>query len=1174
MDLPLQLFDATLEDKHFVGWFLNGKKITVIDETLCRNIFIEGNFEDIYKITYTGIGSELVENPTEYYDSSDEIALNLPTKEGYIFKGWSLNGFTVTSIPSATKGDITLSTVYDYVKYNITYELDGGINNENNKPTYTLEVPYTPLKEPTKDGYNFLGWLLDGEIVTNINNERCEDVVVYATWELAPIYHNIYYNLNGGKVPTGTPTTYEEGKEHVLAMPTKEGYNFLGWNTSKDGKGETITKIDKTSTNDITVYAIWEKIVVISNIIYNLNGGTFVESVKTTYEEGTNYTLPTPTKEGYKFIGWYTNSNFEGNKVEEITEYTKGDQTFYACFELDKEVYTITYNLNGGTFAKEVLYNTRTEMTNDFINDYNAYYGAKTTIAGFFDDSYNYGILENFFKSNEYKEKWGWMKQYIIDVCSENGYSGLSSLIDENDSYHNNFLRANVHAFINANYRSEWPKSLDYSPVAIANGYITYLPGTSQEIIYEFTSLTENYTLPNVVRNEYTFIGWYDESDNLITEISAGTEKNIILNAKFKSIYEIYSITYNTNGGTLGSDAITEYIEKDNVILPTPSKLGYNFYGWYETSDFSTQKVTEIPVGNKGNKTYYAYFIKIDYTIKYDIPTDNPTKYNVDTPTFKLLPVEKQGYEFVGWYTSSGQLVEEIIVGSTGNLVLVAKYKVIVDETIKYTVTFIDENGELFGTQEVSHGTSASEILLGTYQGLDLAWYCDGNLYDFDQLLTSDITLNAYWRVIDDIFNTVFVEEVITKNVVMEQYFQTTMGEITASWKTSNSEILNTITGVVNPDYEDQIIKITGTFKINGVAMTISREVIVGKVNFKDLTNIQPVFGYFYSRMASSVVDEVAGATLDVINYGFARVTSEGTVDISELRYLEKILQLRQRGIRVLLCIGGYGTACKEFSDASYTKEGREKLAASILSVIEEYHFDGVDIDWEYPGYQTGRDVSIDRPNYTLLMAEIRRQLKAANPEYLVTAAIPGGKYGYTRYELGKLNSILDYFHLMTYDLQASGSATHHTGLFSGNGTPHGSVKQTVDTFSSNGVSKNKLVVGLAFYGRKFNTSSYKVGSTSSTTSASSITYTDIYNNYLVPIQNGSTTIKRYWDDTTKAPYIYDSSTRVWITYDDPESIKAKCEYVKAHNLGGVMFWDYGEDQTYQLIYAIHDNFR
>ena len=1175
LDLPITLYDANLPGKHFEGWYINGNKILNITKTFLGDITLTANFEDIYKITYLGVGADLVSNPKSYYPSSGEINLEIPVLEGYIFFGWYLNGVTVKAIPENVTGDITLITVYNYVEYNIEYILDGGVNNDKNKPTYTRESTYISLKDPTKEGYVFTGWMYEGEIVKALETSLCKNITVTATWELAPVYHNIYYMLNGGKVESGTKTFYQEGVESVLPIPTKEGYIFKGWNTSNDGMGEYVTKIKETDTGERTFYAIWEKIEVYSQITYELNGGKNPTDAKDKYLEGALYELPQPTKENNIFMGWYLNSDFSGDRLFVISEVAKGDITLYAKWESTIKAFTITYNLNGGEFSKELPYNTREEMVNDFIKDVNAYYGTSVSASSFFDDSYNFSSsLESFFKSASYSSKWGWMKQYIIDVANTIGYSNVSDLLDESATYHNNVLRSNVYAFINGVCRNDWPKSIDFSLIEYKDGYVSYLPGNSIEVIYEYYSLDEDYTLPNVIRNEYTFLGWYDESDNLVTVIKAGTEKDIVLNAKYESVYEIYTITYHLNGGSFTGSAMTQFIEKDEIILPIPVKEGYKFYAWFESADFTTGEVFEIPVGTKRNIELYAYYDKVTYKISYDVETTNPTTYMIDTPTFKLVDPVKPGYEFLGWYTDSGIKVEEIKVGSTGNLKLNAKFVVVVDDNIKYTVTFIDAEGNIFSTQEVSHGRKASEILLGEFNGLDLSWYLEGEIFDFDSIITRDITLNAYWTVIDDIYNTVFNTDIITDNVNIEQYYQTTSGEISVSWKTSDASMLNTITGVVNPGYADKDIKITATFKIGGVAMTLARYVTVGKVNFKDLSNIQPVFGYFYSRMASAEVDEVAGATLDAINYGFARVTSDGLVEISELKYIEKITALRKRGIRVILCIGGYGTACKEFSDASFTEEGRKKLANSILEIIEEYHFDGVDIDWEYPGYQTGRDVSIDRPNFTLLMQEIRNTLKKANPEYLVTAAIPGGKYGYVRYELTKLNNILDYVHLMTYDLQSSGEASHHTALFSGSGTPHGSVKQTVDLFYSQGVSKRKLIVGIAFYGRKFNTSKHYLGSASSTTSAQSITYTDIYNNYLVPIKNGSTTITRYWDNTSMAPYIYDSSTRVWITYDDPESIKAKCEYVKDNNLGGVMFWDYGEDQTYQLIYAIHDNLR
>ena len=1174
-DLPLVLHDATLPGKQFEGWYINGNKVLNITKAFLGNITINANYEDIYKITYSGVGADLVSNPKSYYTSQGSIPLELPVLEGYIFFGWYLNGRTVTSIPENTKGDITLITVYNYVEYNIVYELDGGINNDKNKSTYTRENTYISLKEPTKEGYVFVGWEYEGEIVKSLETSLCKDITVTAKWEVAPIYHNIFYMLNGGKVPTGTKTFYQEGVAHTLVIPTRDGYTFKGWNTSNDGSGEFVKEIKNTEVGEKTYYAIWDKIIVNSQITYELDGGTLGNDAKYTYEEGVSYELPIPTKQNFQFLGWYLNSDFSGNRIFVISENAKGDIVVYAKWKSNVDAYTITYNLNGGDFSKEIPYQTRTEMVNDFLNDINAHYKTNVSLSSFFDASYNFKpSLEDFFSSPSYKEKWTWMKTYIIDVAKTSGYSNLNDLIDESADYHNTFLRANIDSFINGRMRNEWPKSLDFSQIALRDGYVSYLPGKALEIIHEYYELSEDYILPNVFRNEYTFLGWYDEFDNLVTEIKAGTKANIVLNAKYESVYEIYTITYHLDGGSFTGSAMTQFIEKDEIILPTPVKDGYKFYAWFESPDFSTGEVFEIPKGTKRNIELYAMYNKLNYKITYNIETNNPKIYSIDTPTIVLQDAVKSGYEFLGWYTDSGIKVEQIEIGSTGDLKLNAEFRVIVDDNIKYKVTFIDQNGNTLSEQMVSHGRSASEILLGTYNELDLSWYLEGELYDFNSIVTHDITLNAYWSVIDEIYDVVFNTPVITDDLNMETYFETSVGTISVSWKTSNSSVLNTITGVINPEYDDTEIKVTATFKIGGIAMTLARNVIVGKVNFKDLSNIQPVFGYFYSRMASAEVDEVAGNTLDVINYGFARVTSDGLVDISELKYIEKITALRKRGMRVVLVIGGYGTACKEFSDTALTQEGRKRFAESILQVLQEYHFDGVDIDWEYPGYETGRDVSIDRPNFTLMMQEIKNTLKKANPEYLITAAIPGGKYGYTRYELNKLNNILDYVHLMTYDLQASGQATHHSGLYSGTGTPHGSAKQTVDLFASQGVSKNKLVVGIAFYGRKFNTSNYYVGSTSTTTNAASITYTDIYNNYLLKIQNGSTTIKRYWDETTMAPYIYDSSTRVWITYDDPESITAKCEYVKNNNLGGVMFWDYGEDQTYQLIYAIHDSMK
>ena len=1181
-DLPLTLSDATLEGKHFVGWKVNGAIIKTIPNlsNYDKDLTLEAVFEDIYTVLYYGFGSELVSNPTEYYPSSGTIELAVPEVAGYNFLGWALHGEVVKYIPSDSTGNLNLKTVFEYIEYEVTYDLDGGTNSKSNPDKYTRENETIKLKDPTKDGYIFIGWELDGKIITEISTDIVKNITLKAVWEVAPVYHDITFFLNGGTVTSDYDTKYQEGVGMVLPTIKKDGYTFLGWNTENKVTTNYIKEIPATATTDYTLYAIFEKIKVYSSINYELYDGEFEVEAPTKYEEGQTLDLPTPVKAGYEFAGWYLNKEFSGNEITYIKDTNTGDITLHAKWVSNIPTYTVTYNLNGGTFKKDTPYATRTEMVNDFLKDINAYYKVSMTVESFFDDSYNVSALSNFFNNASYKEKWAWVKEYIIACATDTGYSGLMYLTDESDAYHNTYIRANISSFLGESYRSSWPASMDFTDDGLANGYVNYLPGDEQNIVYEFTADTETFDLPIVTRNEFTFIGWFNEQGEKVEQIVKGTTGNIVLNAKFESIYDIYTITYITNGGTLSADTVFEFTENDLIILKPAQKEGYYFMGWYGDSMFETTIITDIPEGTKENITLYARYKVKDYSIKFN--TDggthtNTTTYNIESEDIILEDAQKQGYRFIGWYDASGEKVTMIKQGTYGNIELTAKYEVTVDETIQYTVTFINELDEVVRTEKVSHGACASEILLGTYEGLQLAWFDGGKLYDFETKLVGDVTLYARWRVIDDIYNTIFYDYTLRDNVKIAREFDTDMGLISIVWRTSNGYAINTATGQVSPDYDEQLVDITGTFKLNGKSFTIIREYKVEKLNFRDLsTGDKPVFGYLYSNVASMETPEVVLETVDVLNYSFARVTSTGVVDATELRHITKVAELRKKGIRVILTIGGYGTACKEFSDAAYTQEGREKLAASIVQCVKDNHFDGVDIDWEYPGYQTGRDTSIDRPNFTLLMQEIRRQLKEANPEYLVTAAIPGGKYGYTRYELSKLNSILDYFHLMTYDLQASDRATHHTGLYTGSYTPHGSVEQTVNLFMAQGVSKDKLVVGLAFYGRKFNVTSSGtgIGVDNNVSSADAITYTNIYNNYLIPIKNGSTTITRYWDDKTKAPYIYDKQTRIWITYDDPESITYKCEYVLEKGLAGVMFWDYGEDQTFQLTQAIHDTLR
>ena len=140
--------------------------------------------------------------------------------------------------------------------YNITYNLDGGINNDNNPSTYTLEDTIT-LENPTKVGYTFDGWKYNAKNVITIDTSVASDITLDAVWD--SITYTITYNLDGGTNSSNNPVSYTiESDDITLESPTKSGYTFTGWTTDTITTPTKDLKIEKGSTGDKTFTANWE----------------------------------------------------------------------------------------------------------------------------------------------------------------------------------------------------------------------------------------------------------------------------------------------------------------------------------------------------------------------------------------------------------------------------------------------------------------------------------------------------------------------------------------------------------------------------------------------------------------------------------------------------------------------------------------------------------------------------------------------------------------------------------------------------------------------------------------------------------------------------------------------------------------------------------------------------
>lgn len=319
-------------------------------------------------------------------------------------------------------------------------------------------------------------------------------------------------------------------------------------------------------------------------------------------------------------------------------------------------------------------------------------------------------------------------------------------------------------------------------------------------------------------------------------------------------------------------------------------------------------------------------------------------------------------------------------------------------------------------------------------------------------------------------------------------------------------------------------------------------------------------------------------ARLTHICYAFANIKegevvlfTEQSKDQSQPRAVEGIAHLRglrsrHPHLKLLISIGGW--EAEGFSDAALTASSREQFAASAIRFMHLHGFDGIDLDWEYPANDMAgiKARPEDKHNFTLLLAELRRQLntesKAHSDSYLLTIAAGAGQYYLDGVEMPAVAELCDFVNLMTYDFY-NGWATragHHSNLFNSPIDPEGdSCAKSVALFTAHGLPANKLVLGCAFYGRSLIAPA--LGEAGVARSNGSASYSKIVHE-LIPA--GAV---RLWDDEAKAPWLMTGER--FVSYEDEASIAHKMAFVKQHGLAGAFFWEYSEDRDGVLMDAL-----
>lgn len=796
-----------------------------------------------------------------------------PTATGYTFGGW----FKDTAGTQAAEAVTESSTVYaSWTKdtYNITYELDGGTNAAGNAATYQYGDTVT-LDDPTKtvagEKWRFDGWYTDAGFaaeskITEIAATETGNKTVYAKWvqQFTVTYH-IDTNTEG-TIQGDAPAAVTVDTGATVAMPTVTatltGYEISGWYT--DNTLNNVFAFSTPITADTDLYAKWTSTANMKTVTYYMNGDTEGEVYGTPQQVAENTAItnfPTdPTRANYDFGGWYKDAACSGEAVT-VNEVVTDDLSLYAKWTLKK--YNVTFNsgcdttvpaqqvehgshatkpdtalVNGGkvlmgwytdnTFATEFDF-----ATQDITADTTVYARWATVAVGRFlnkgatsitavaDDKT--GVYFEIELSDADKAKMAaaevWT-EVTLDPVYNGTAIGSSTVVvtPKSTAYFVNF--------------GEFPGAADWNQPKdnpVPNGYRAYTAdlgygfteikdmnsgskkpevalgqgdGTyKQTILLNFEKLV--YQFDNLVAGKYykVVLGHYNPwgtrpivvttanvSDGALSaksyDIPGGASENTftvriadgqtslkLTMAKasnkdhpiisYMYLYEVGRAAYNVNYDGAADEEV--WLEAgEEYELPTDIvRNGYEFIGWNTSSDGTGEAITggKIATGT----TAYAQWQAAAFSITYVLP-DGATNPNATTTTYTFgstyifQAATLEGYEFVGWYYPLDDTtpITEITATDYGDITLEARFVRL------HTVTFDINNAD-------ASAPTAPAIIENLKSGIDKAtaptapidftgadskdyrfvgWYTEAeciNAYDFDAVVTADITLYAKW---------------------------------------------------------------------------------------------------------------------------------------------------------------------------------------------------------------------------------------------------------------------------------------------------------------------------------------------------------------------------------------------------------------------------------------------
>ena len=674
--------------------------------------------------------------PTTYQVTNEDIEIPDPTRNGYTFNGWLVNGATAPqkdyTIDTALAVDVTLVADWTAIEYKITYVLGGGTNAATNPDTYTIESAEIKLADPTKTGYEFIKWTEGDTIAAGSTGDK----TFTAEWKALGVEYNIVTHFEG--FTADNYDSFENTKGSADADGTVQINDIAVAQTGftfKEAKltegGEVVTEFKNGTTDGaVTVHLYYTRNSY--TVTFDTDGGDAVEAQ--TYKYGAEVTLPaTLSKTGYTFAGWdkeITSMPAENVTVTAqwtINQYTvtfanTGDSTIepitqdyntaitapadptrvgYTFAGWDKEIpatmpaenvtvtaqwtinqYTVTFDTDGGTEIAPITQNFGTEITKP----------ADPTKTGYTFAGWDTEIPEKMPAENvTVKAQWT-INQYTV-TFADTGDSTIDAITADYGTVIDKPADPTKVGYTFTGWDVEIPDTMPAENMTITatwkiNKYtVTFDTDGGSEV----SAITQDYntaiTAPSdPTRAGYTFAGWTPAVPTVMPA------ENVTVKAQWTIVN--YNISYELNGGVNADTNPDTYTVEDEVNLAAPTKVGYTFAGWSDNGI--------IGKGSTGDKTFTASWtpnqntpITVNYYIqpvKVNAEQSEYTLYSTDSKQVGTSDADREvtPIEIAGFKTPDKQTKK---VNADGTTVFDFYYT-----RNEYTVTFDTDGGSAIGS--------------------------------------------------------------------------------------------------------------------------------------------------------------------------------------------------------------------------------------------------------------------------------------------------------------------------------------------------------------------------------------------------------------------------------------------------------------------------------------------